>query len=366
MSRPQITHLGCSRPLTFLYQTRSIKHHPNSRTPPPERPQLPFTYKKASDSGTTTSPKDRENASDPWAHLYQPTIPTVSTPARPRKHVSPSTGITSPLPLVQEPKPTRRSAVTQRERQIFANIFESLLNQPSTSSSTAPKTSLSDLLGATSSSPETGTVSFRPQPTLPPSLRAVAQKAVLRMQRPSREARREDPPELIALKRDMGNCESDFDLLQWCEAVIFGGPPASEADVEAGLRQRGTGVAGEFYGDLIDEAMRLFGVHFKDQATVLALFEKVKNKGAESYVVGCTTKVYNRVLEAIWEGFRDGGRVAEVVEEMRVNGVMGDEATVDLLWGVIKGVEEDGAEETDRLKSEVRRVEEALKGDFED
>lgn len=186
------------------------------------------------------------------------------------------------------------------------------------------------------------------------------------MQRPAREARREDPPELIALKREMGNCETDFDLLQWCESVIFGAPAATEEEISKGERQRGTGVAGEFYGDLIDEAMRLFGVVFKDQATVLALFDKVKNKGAESYVVGCTTRVYNRVLEAIWEGFRDGGRVAEVVEEMRVNGVMGDEQTVDLLWGVVKGVEEEGGDESDRLKSEVRRIEDALKGEFEE
>jgi len=68
------------------------------------------------------------------------------------------------------------------------------------------------------------------------------------------------------------------------------------------------------------------------------MFERVKRLGAESYVMGCSVGVYNVVIDTVWDGYRDWNRVAQLLNEMKINGVEGDERTLAVLRKIRKEV----------------------------
>ena len=99
----------------------------------------------------------------------------------------------------------------------------------------------------------------------------------------------------------------------------------------------------ENYPRILQKAMNLLRVVFRNPLAAHTLFQRAKTLSAESYVLGCTTAVYNEWMLIRWEEFRDLAAVVEMVEEMGMNGVTGDKKTVKIVEGVVRDVEEWGA-----------------------
>ncbi|KAF3273532.1 hypothetical protein TWF970_009051 [Orbilia oligospora] len=92
------------------------------------------------------------------------------------------------------------------------------------------------------------------------------------------------------------------------------------------------------YPKLLKEAIKLLRTEYNDFSACTAVFEKVKQLGTESYIIGCSVGVYNEMLEVKWRGYRDMSAVLDLLEEMRVNGVDGDEITAGIVADVLSDV----------------------------
>ena len=70
---------------------------------------------------------------------------------------------------------------------------------------------------------------------------------------------------------------------------------------------------------------------FRNPLAAHTLFLRAKMLSAESYVLGCTTQLYNELLLSRWESFTDLFSISEILDEMSTNGVKGDGQTVQIL-----------------------------------
>ncbi|KAA8913583.1 hypothetical protein FN846DRAFT_928778 [Sphaerosporella brunnea] len=348
--------------LPFLYQTRSIHFSSNNARPGniPEDDSEDIPFEPPQPTST------QKKGEDPFAYLYKP-------PPR-QFRLPPPTMIPSP-PVRKAPIPDAQqaSSITLREREIFTKIFETILSTPSatnkmaTSRDASPRTrglppppQLQELFASTIGPQQTGTgLSFAPRHMLseregateamalastleayPPSLRLAAAKAAgltnynLVLHGDQRQV---DPSALGRLQKELRACMSDVDVLRFMEEKVYPLPadPNSPGAVH--------------YADLLAEGMDLFRKGFNDLGSVVAVFERAKSLGAESYVLGCTTNVYNKALAAVWDGFQDVQRVRDMVEEMAVNAVGGDFKTADTIH---------------RVCDEVNRAYEGFKGEL--
>ncbi|KAI5814856.1 hypothetical protein BZA77DRAFT_317674 [Pyronema omphalodes] len=342
-----ITRSTRSQPiLPFLYATRSISS-PSGNKPPSD---IPFVPAKESDpfSYLYTTPERPEGSERYRRASEQDTSSSSTTSSRGFR----TDGASSTTDY--------RSSITLREREIFTKIFESILSSPSQSTrqstsarsdDTDPKAknlptppALRELFASTIGPQQDGDgLSFGPQHAMnhgssaameaaskiamyPPSIRAAAARAAgLTTWNPAQDLESE---ELKELKKGMRACASDVELLVWLEKNVY--PlPMDHSNPKAAL-----------YSELISEGMEIFRTVYGDLGQVVAMFERVKKLGAESYVLGCTATVYNKALAAVWDGFGDLQRIRELVEEMGVNAVGGDSGTVKVVRRVCRDVEE--------------------------
>ncbi|KAF8247715.1 hypothetical protein K440DRAFT_661231 [Wilcoxina mikolae CBS 423.85] len=359
LTRRCTTTLLSARPSTssllpFLYQTRSISHSPILRGGGP-------TPHSSTDIPFDLTPPEPAEETDPFAYLYKA---PQKDHLRPSQFRPPLASGSSKRERQIGASEYRSSSITLREREIFTKIFESILSTPNASTKTQPTAtstdaspqarhlppppSLSELFTSTIG-PQSSTgsdVSFGPQQRVidreggteameyasriaqyPPSLRAAAARAAGLQNWGAAPETTMGSPELEALKKDLRACNSDVAILKWLEKNAYT-LPLDHSSPQAIL-----------YAELLCEAMDLFRNVYNDLGSVVAIFERAKKLGAESYVLGCTCAVYNRALAAVWDGFADLQRVRDLVEEMRVNAVGGDMTTVDILRRVCTDVE---------------------------
>jgi hypothetical protein len=86
--------------------------------------------------------------------------------------------------------------------------------------------------------------------------------------------------------------------------------------------------------------MRLFRTTFNNPLAAHTLFLRAKTLSAESYVLGCTTQLYNELLVARWERFTDLYSISEILEEMTTNGLKGDGQTIQILKNIQEDIHE--------------------------
>ncbi|KAI5858079.1 hypothetical protein BZA05DRAFT_385880 [Tricharina praecox] len=352
--------------LPFLYQTRSIYSPANSNNKSTRRGGGGWNGDGGRDSMVgedipfENASLNVEDSSDPFAYLYTP-------PPKPIDR-RPPPPIFAAAPRTKRPHHDAefpRSSITLREREIFTRIFESILNTPSASNRTSPLAksfdatprarglppppALTDLFTSTIGPQSTGgNLSFAPQQlasqregataamalvstfaSYPPSLRAAAARAAglkdwATVQKLEAQI---DVEALEAKKRSLRACFSDVKVLQWMETHVYPLPNDHSAPEAS------------FYAELLAEAMDIFRRDYNDLGSVVAVFERAKSLGAESYVLGCTSAVYNRTLAAVWDGFGDIMRVRDLVEEMTVNAVGGDVHTAEILKKICDNVD---------------------------
>lgn len=87
----------------------------------------------------------------------------------------------------------------------------------------------------------------------------------------------------------------------------------------------------------------------KDPYLALSIFEIAKGKSMESYILGCTTKVYDAILLLRWETWRDVHGMLHLVEEMTVNGIEYSNDSRRIIRSVAQEIEADeNVDETTR------------------
>ncbi|KAF3939242.1 hypothetical protein ABW19_dt0202145 [Dactylella cylindrospora] len=279
-----------------------------------------------------------------------------------------------------------RSNMTEREKVIFDMIFNRLLNKPATGSSTPqkqqthsrPSPMISALFESAVGPQRSGDeVSFGPERTgvddkgsmqavlskgdFPASLRYAAAGAMGLSRKAvgleSDENSEERLEEYKTLKAMLEECESDLQIWEFLDTHVF--PMATSSAVEASDDQTaqasGTGRpnklskpkavdAGEVvipssnYPKLLHNAISMLRTTYRDFPSCVAIFERVKQLGPESYIIGCSIAVYNQMLLVRWKGYRDVQSVLDLLDEMRLNGVQGNVETAGIVSDVLNDI----------------------------
>ncbi|PWW80607.1 hypothetical protein C7212DRAFT_361592 [Tuber magnatum] len=327
-------------PLSFLYLSRSVASYRRRNLEEVDR-DLPFS----SDRYTS----DRESGDDdPWAFLY--CTPPPSRPTMP--YIAPA---------YSRDRLQTTSMMTEREREIFTKIFESILSEKSSfvpqlreSGRSFPSNSLTRLFeSAVGPLADGHEISIGPKDAINPSsatfglakasnseeyplaVRAAAARAVgLKFgPRTDKEVKAEQKriKLLASVIEDMRRCQTDRDLLRWLDSHVFS--MVSGKDAEGERR-----IPSAEYADLLVEGMITFRQNFNDLAGAMSIFERVKRLGAESYVVGCSTGAYNEMLQTKWEAYKDVSKIVELVDEMEVNVIEGSQKTATILQSIVDEV----------------------------
>ncbi|KAL1671402.1 hypothetical protein EV122DRAFT_226639 [Schizophyllum commune] len=132
-------------------------------------------------------------------------------------------------------------------------------------------------------------------------------------------------------------CDTDQQLLEWAMREVFGESERLEAESRKAIDDGGDSqvparndlpmLQSPAYPHLVARLMRNFREKYADPHLALSIFDYAKNLSMASYVFGCGTLAYNELLETRWKCFRDLRGVAEAMEEMKVNGVVPNSQT---------------------------------------
>jgi hypothetical protein len=159
----------------------------------------------------------------------------------------------------------------------------------------------------------------------------------------AREERKEtgEGGEGEAIMRRMDACKNDYEVSQFLDQEVF-------SVMEAHAQGRRLPANGTFpfdtiranYSLILLKAMRLYRVMYQNPLAAHTLFLRAKTLSAESYVLGCTTPLYNELLRSRWESFTDLFSISEILDEMSANGVKGDGETIEILKKIQEDVDE--------------------------
>lgn len=89
---------------------------------------------------------------------------------------------------------------------------------------------------------------------------------------------------------------------------------------------------------LLKECMRVLADDFNSPMDAITLFEMTKRESIDAYVAGCNVWAYNEAIRIKWNGFQDLHFVESLVSEMRVNGILGNAETTEILGDISKSV----------------------------
>lgn len=305
-------------------------------------------------------------ATDPWAFL-QGVPRKIYTHQVPYSREIPKTGaFPARLPAQFADQRLLREqdgvagTLTEREREIFTRIFESILSEHSTFAprvppmTSHPSTSLNALFESAVGPQQSGSeISFGPSDLIdkdsaaaslalassfeeyPASLRAAAARAAGLVRPHNYEQERQylrHSISMVGLVTDLNLCETDLALGKWMEDRVFCLVKDGRLEMSAPEYLPGS------YAYLLAEGMKILRTTFNDFTGCLAIFERIKKLGAESYVLGCSVDVYNQAIAAKWEAYRDLYKIKDLVDEMDINGIQGDKKTVLLIKNIMDDV----------------------------
>lgn len=238
----------------------------------------------------------------------------------------------------RQPQPGRRQAMTAREMRAFDDIFDMIFDAASNQERTQ-----------------------RDEPPPPPQTNTIGDmfSSLRASSRGLRWATEQE--ELMDRKREeIDLCSSDMELLRWTQREVLDAfdnlqrAPQSSAveNIDEGakdkepdipLSTKPSALQIQTYSQLVAHLMRTFRDKYRDPYLALALFDKVRRRSLVSYVFGCSTQVYNELIETKWTWFRDLRGVHDAVEEMVVNGVGFDNRSRRLVERVRHDVRERNA-----------------------
>ena len=232
-----------------------------------------------------------------------------------------------------------KSTLSSSEKELFAKIFDEMLTAPARTP--GGRGSMKHIRRAINSGEMKGAskkmgisaallddevfLTAEEAAEYPPGLRSLAARLV----KEEEEIKEGDWAEV---QRAMDECESEVELLSLLDSKVLSVMRGENVELKQKLR--------EVYPQLLLKGIKLLRLNFGKPLLAITLFLRVKGISAESYVLGCTTPMYNELLRARWVGFSDLGSVMDILEEMSSNGLKGDAKTVQILKRIQDDVQE--------------------------
>jgi hypothetical protein len=282
---------------------------------------------------------------EPPARNSPPFLKIVMSPPDPASSPTPGTF----RPESNAVKSLSGSTISSGEREIFAKIFDQMLTQSIPSSSKAayvkgkkvdrPSEQVSEKSRRgqfLSAALLDDSLFLTPKEVAeyPPALRPLA----------ARIGRRAEDTEIVKghdwteLEKTLDHLDTDLSLLQFLDEEVFA---VMEGQIQ-GLTKGGwsTESVRRNYSLILLKAMRLLRTSFGNPLAAHTLFLRAKTLSAESYVLGCSTQLYNELLLSRWHTFTDLYSITEILDEMTTNGLKGDGQTIQILQRIQDDVHE--------------------------
>ncbi|KAG4304772.1 hypothetical protein PORY_001825 [Pneumocystis oryctolagi] len=140
------------------------------------------------------------------------------------------------------------------------------------------------------------------------------------------------------IEKNMLNIEEDIKLHEFIEKSIF--IPFKKHLSESKVNEKiPTSLFFKSYPLLLQKAMEIFRLEFQDYVSVVTIFERIKDHGPESFVLGCSSDVYNEVLIARWEGWYDMFEIENLLKEMKMNCVIRTKKTLKILEKILQDIQ---------------------------
>jgi len=243
------------------------------------------------------------------------------------------------------------STISSSEREIFAKIFDQMLTQsiPSTgnkgryvkgrrierpSESVSAKSKIGQSLSAALLD-DSLFLTPKEVAEYPPALRPLAARIGRRAEDVASSTFGDD---WVKLEKKMDGLATDLSLLQFLDGEVF----AVFEGQDQGLTKEGwsTESIRRNYSLILLKAMKLLRSSFRNPLAAHTLFLRAKTLSAESYVLGCSTQLYNELLLSRWDTFTDLYSITEILDEMSTNGLKGDGQTIQILQRIQDDVHE--------------------------
>lgn len=243
--------------------------------------------------------------------------------------------------------------MTEREKELFSNIFKTLLTRKVKEDEYEEDT-LS--FGQHSQSGEHARPSSKSERTsavdvpvslaedylqaYPPSIQREATQALTYVQQAQArtdarqeaiEARRS--PRYLEAREALLACRTLAELYQFLEDKLFR-PFARQEVTLKDMSTKDKSDLSEFcrsYPMLLAETMTILRLSYRDYSAAIGVFQRIRDLGVESEVIGTNIAVYNELLLATFEGWHDASLVDDVLAAMDADGIQADDHTILIL-----------------------------------
>ncbi|KAJ8099900.1 hypothetical protein POJ06DRAFT_254838 [Lipomyces tetrasporus] len=155
------------------------------------------------------------------------------------------------------------------------------------------------------------------------------------MDRDTEEAERDRIASLKGMIERMRSCRTDTELDAMLEREVY--QPFKHAAAYFERTNKEIVMAPNIaknYPYLLTRAMQIMVSNFHDAYGAFSVFDRARNYGIQSYIMGCTIDVYNEVLQLKWDYFMDLFGCKTLLEEMIVNGVEANSRTASILKSI--------------------------------
>lgn len=255
--------------------------------------------------------------------------------------------------------------MTMREKELFNNIFQSLLSRK-----VKEKETEEDVLHFGQQSGSSSTMDSAQRPStkdapiklaeeylqaFPPSIQREAEIAASIVQQT--QARADAKQEAIEARRSsryleareaLLACKTSAELYSFLEDKVFRPFVQNEVSLE-GMSMRSKSELSDFcraYPMLLAETMMILRLSYRDYSAAVSVFSRIQELGVKSEVIGTNTAVCNELILATFEGWHDVALVDDILTAMDADGIHGDEDTIEILKMITSSIikEREGSE----------------------
>jgi hypothetical protein len=136
--------------------------------------------------------------------------------------------------------------------------------------------------------------------------------------------------QFLQQKEVIASLRTDLDILEWLKNMYFPTTPSTTASNDVVDTDETATTFNSIYPLVLAHVISILHVRFRNPQAAVVVFNTARSHSLESYLIGCTTSVYNHMLRARWEGLGDLKGVEEELEEMGRRGVGWDKETMRL------------------------------------
>jgi hypothetical protein len=141
-------------------------------------------------------------------------------------------------------------------------------------------------------------------------------------------------------KRELiASFRTDLDAMEWLNRTYFMANTSTSISADGkGSEAMPSSALTASYPLVLAYTISSLHLRFRNPHAALTVFDTARSHSVESYLVGCTTSVYNEMLRARWEGLRDLKGAEEGLEEMGRRGVGWDKDTMDFANSLVENL----------------------------